>query len=365
MINHQEQYDFLRSVGGVPISHAKQGPTSDPDIVDVWNFGLLMDYGPAGLVHTQESLSRRDAIINAMPRFQVSGRLSDDPKKIILWDVFKNPVVKKAMEPFLKKIGNTSGIYPGTHQFSGSCVGVGSGDNITIAAAVEVAYKGDPELPVTFFWPYHYARGRYRGGMRTPGEGSMSESQAEALLEDGTYRADVDGIPQLADRGDGLVLSGASQEIQWSDGDASNIMALLEKGRVNRFRTSSVIKSLDDARACIRDAKMPFMFCGMWGGLMTCPVVGTPPVLLNREATQWSHNQTCIAWWDHPELGELFAIKNQWGNTVHGQDPAGLPPGAYWIKAADAQKQIRQGSCIVVSAFDGFPALDMTFDWTA
>jgi len=361
------EFDFLTSVGGRPVSPGLKYFAADPDDkVEVWNFGLLQEQGPEGLAHTHETIEIRDRLTASMPRFQLKGKLSSDPTKVILWDVFKHPLVKQALISFLQKAGGRSEIYPGNKQFSGSCVGVGSGDNICIAAAVEVAYKGDLELPVIFFWPFHYARGRYRGGMRTPGDGSFSEAQAEAILEDGTIRADLESvsIPMLRDNGDGLVLSGASEEIRWSDGDAANIMALLEKGRVNRFRTSAVIRSVDDARACIRDAKMPFMFCGMWGGLMQCPVVGNPPCLLNRSSGSWAHNQTAMAWWDHPELGELFGIKNQWGNA-HGTDPAGLPTGAYWIKAADMERQIRGGSCISVTAFDGHPALDMTFDWTA
>lgn len=359
-----KDFKFLKSVGGKPVSSGMKTLTGRPDQVEEWNFGLLVDHGPDELQHTSVTKGLKRHFQDMRPSFQLTGRLSGDPKKVILWDVFRMPVVQKSMAATLQKMGGRSEIYPGNKQFSGSCVGVGSGDDICIAAAVEVAYKGDPELPVIFFWPYHYARGRFRGGMTSPGDGSYSEAQVEAIMEDGTYLATGEDIPLLKDNGDGLVLSNDREEISWSDGDAANIMRLVDTGRKHRFRSSAVIRNLDDARACIRDAKTPFLWCGSWGGMMKCPVVGNPPCLLNKKQGVWQHNETAMAWWDHPELGELFGIKNQWGNA-HGIDPAGLPVGAYWVKAGDMEYQLRQGSCIVVSAFDGHPALDINFDWTA
>lgn len=361
-------YKFLKSVGGRPVSKDMRTFASRPDSVEEWNFGLLTDYGPQELQHTPASKTVQRHLSATKPRFQLTGRLAKDQNKVILSDVFKHPTVQKSIQSFLQKFGGRSDVFPGFHQLTGSCVGTGAGNDATIAAAVEVAWKGDPELPVVFFWPYHYARGRFRGGMTRPGAGSFSEAQVEAFLEDGTIRADIDGIPVFKDGGDGLVMPGGGrQEMEWSDGDASNIMTLLETGRENRFKTSSVIRSWDDARDCIRDAKMPFLFCGSLGGIMECPIKGNPPCLLNRRGPRpWMHNQTGMAWWDHPELGELLGVWNQWGLKAHGgPDPGGLPWGASWYTRQDAEYQIRQGSCIVVSSFDGHPALDLDFDWTA
>ena len=42
-----------------------------------------------------------------------------------------------------------------------------------------------------------------------------------------------------------------------------------------------------------------------------------------------------IAWWLHPQLGELYFLMNQWGKNAHGKCPSGAPNGGVWIRKDD------------------------------
>lgn len=351
----QSVFDFLLSVGGTPVAKGGHDIARTPYEEIEWNFGLLQStHKIEGLWMDGDKESKRYNLMNSMPKFEIKGKRKTDPKKVILTDIFKHPKVLSAK-------GFNGKVFPGFRQVEGSCVGSGAGNLINTLNCIEVATKNDPEEPFMVWWPFHYGRGRFRGGMTRPGHGSFSQAQVEAFEKDGVIRQDLDGLPNYSDN-DGYVLS-SSVETQWSDGDAPTSMQWVEKARTQLIQTVAPIRDADDAREAIING-YPFMFCGMWGGLMKCPVVGTPPVLLNRGATTWSHNETCIAWYDHPELGELFGVWNQWGLQTHGTDPAGLPGGAYWIKKVDMEKQIRGGDCIVPSNLKGYPARDLDF-WRA
>ena len=67
------------------------------------------------------------------------------------------------------------------------------------------------------------------------------------------------------------------------------------------------------------------------------------------------------AYWNHPTLGEIFYILNSWGPRTHGTDPAGGPPGGFWVKKSEIDYITRQGDSFAFSQFDGFPAQKL--DW--
>ena len=90
---------------------------------------------------------------------------------------------------------------------------------------------------------------------------------------------------------------------------------------------------------------------------------GADAVLVGRRGPRWSHQMSILAWWEHPKLGELFWIQNQWGLNAHGKDPSGGPPGGVWVPKVDVDWLIRDGDeCFAFSQFDGFPA--QTFSWS-
>lgn len=344
----QADYDFLCSVGGAPIMRNGREFADNPGDTYSWNFGLCGPDAPAHLFLTKEEDADRYALTSGWPSFSIDGNPEDGEKKVILSDLWRDPRV----------LQNTGGkVFSGFKQLTGSCVGSGSGNALFALACVEVVRLGDPEEALIPWWPLSYGRGRYHMGSRSSGEGSTSEGQVEAFRKDGILRAGLEGLPSFTDE-DGLTLTRAV-EMEWSNG-ARIDERWLSVSRKNLVRTAAVVRNADEGREAIRNG-YPILWCGSWGGLMRCPTAGDPPVLLNRQAGTWMHNQTCLAWWDHPTLGELFGILNQWGHGTHGTDPAGLPPGAYWIRAVDFDRQARGGSCIAISQFDGFPAQRITW----
>ncbi len=250
-----------------------------------------------------------------------------------------------------------------------NCVGV-SGGNITFAtSAIEVARMNEPEQAVVPFWPFAYGRSRYRSGIGGRGEGSTGSGMAEALTTDGVLDSNLDsidepvtaGLPQLKVGTDGMLDVGSSIEMEWSDGGRIP-EKYLTVARRNIFKSASRIRSADEGREAIANGYY-MLFCGMWGGLMRCPIEGSPGRLMNRRASSWSHCQVCIGWEDHPQFGEIFYILNQWGDAHGGQCPSGAPVGGYWIKKAEFDWQARTGECIAMSQFSGYPTPDWEIPW--
>ena len=105
----------------------------------------------------------------------------------------------------------------------------------------------------------------------------------------------------------------------------------------------------------------PVTIASDWGGRMRCPVV--EGVLLNERRTTWMHQMVVVGWQDHPKLGELFYVLNSWGDSAHGDDPAGGPPGGFWVKAREIDYITAQGDSWAFSQFNGFPAQEL--EWGA
>jgi hypothetical protein len=316
----------------------------DPNVI--WDFGWIAP----DLRSTEESRADQQAKASLAPFVLQGKNRYGEERKAFLWECWKHPDAVAQM-----KFGK---VYPGVHQITGSCVGAGGCNYLYSLACVEMIRLGEPELAVVPFWLLPYGRSRYYLGDRGPGEGSLGSTFAKAVLEDGYIEADRDGLPTYTSD-DGLIW-GRNVELSWSDGDEKKTLDLLPHSRKHLVKTCAQIRNADDAREAIVGG-FPFGFCGDWGGLMECPV--TEGVLLNRRAGSWNHQQSCHGWWDHPKLGEIFYILNQWGLRTHGICPTGAPPGGYWIKKNEMEYQCRNGECFVPSQFNGFPAPDRPLSW--
>lgn len=326
----------LHAVGGVSLGGA--GAACGSAIG--WDFGWVPP-------------DRRDPTIDAAlapPALAITGTgRAGAATRALLWECWSDPRV----------MASAGGLYPGVHQVTGSCVGAGGGNAVFALSAVEVVRLGDPEQVLIPFWPLAYGRSRHYAGMRGRGDGSFAGAFGRAAREDGFLPATTEGLPSFT-RDDGLVW-GRATELEWSDGDAI-APRWLEQSRRHLVRGVAAVRSADQCREALVNG-YPVMFCGDWGGLMRCPTRGNPEVLVNRRTTQWLHNQTALGWWDHPTEGEIYYVLNQWGREAHGRCPTGAPPGGYWISRADMEYQCRNGECLALSQFDGFPAADYEVPW--
>jgi hypothetical protein len=334
--------DFLRSVGGKRIS---LGPNGGP----TWSFGWIPPEN-----RNDEQEANDDAARATMPRFAVDGATKypsgSAPERVDLFALWKHPDVVAA----------NGWEFTGVHQLTGSCVGAGGGNCWFTLACLDAVQRGDAETPLLPFWLLPYGRSRYYLGDRGPGEGSTGGTFAKAAREDGVVPAVGDGMPTFT-RDDGFVW-GRSVEMKWSDGDNPDTMRLLPTSRKHLVKTTAQCRSASDVREAIVNG-FPCTCASMYahdGGRVQG--TGKNVCLLARRTGSWAHQMSLLAWWMHPEFGELFWLMNQWGLRAHGQDPAGGPSGGVWIKASDVD-WICRDEVFAFSQYDGFPAPAKPLDW--
>lgn len=291
---------------------------------------------------TRTQSNAHQAALLSMPKFNIIGRTDGSVDKVFLFDLWKHDLVKNAL-------GYS---YDGMHQLTGSCVGVGGGNVIFSVIAVDSILRGDRESIVIPFWLIPYGRSRYYCGMTSPGEGSMGSAFAKAAKEDGVLDAKQSGLPTF-NNSDGLIW-GEKTEYSWSDGDAQQTMKLLPESRKHLIKTTAQCNNSDQVREALING-YPCTCASSWGGLMQCSV--TEGVLLNRRTGTWNHQQSIQGWWNHPKLGEIFYIMNQWGKGAHGKCPSGAPEGGYWIKKGEVDWMCNDGQEVFAfSQFEGFPS---------
>lgn len=326
---------FLKSVGGKRLAHGKSRTA-------VWNFGWLPPEQ-----RTDDEQAAHIKALGEMPRFAVTGddlSESDDADKALLFELWKHPHVVE-----------TNGFeFPGIHQVTGSCVGAGGGNVLMTLACVEAIRLGEPEQALIPFWLLPYGRSRYHCGMKSPGEGSLGSCFAKAAREDGVIPAKASGLPSF-DNSDALVW-GSRTEMSWSDGDAQQTLALLPESRKHLCQTVAQCANSEDVKKALFNG-YPCTAASMYAHRPS--VQSDPPVLLGKKSGSWSHQMSILGCWNHPKLGWIFWLMNQWGKGAHGTDPAGGPPGGVWITASDVD-WICRDEVFAFSQFNGFPAPEPT-----
>jgi hypothetical protein len=349
----QPDDDFLREVGGKRIALGPAGQYGE-----TWNFGWIPPENRTEVA--AEAACRASA---EMPRFVVDGPTQypgrgrtgggSEPERVNLYEAWTHPDVVEA----------NGYEFTGVHQLTGSCVGAGGGNCWFTLGCMDVIKRSDAEAPLLPFWLLPYGRSRFYLGDRGPGEGSTGSTFAKAAREDGVVPADPKHSPGLPPftRDDGFVW-GRSVEMKWSDGDNSDTMALLPASRKHLVQTTAQCRSASDVREAIVNG-YPCTCASMYahnGGRVQG--TGKNAVLLASRSGSWAHQMSLLAWWMHPEFGELFWLMNQWGLRAHGQDPAGGPAGGVWIKASDVD-WICRDEVFAFSQFGGFPAPAKPLSW--
>lgn len=335
---------LYRSVGGVPYQPRLRQSLAAMGTENVWNFGWVPMED-----RTPEEQAIHEASVAAMPKFAIQGSYDDTIKKVCLTDLWSNPTTVKAL----------GFAFTGIRQITGSCIGAGGGTCKTSLILSEIIGKRDVERIVIPFWLLPYGRSRMRGGMRGRGEGSFGSTFADAARLDGWLEADTSGLPEFQKMGDGFITWGESAEYQWSAGEQIS-SSWLEKAKVYLTGTTARAQSPDDIRAGLLNG-YPSTIASSWGCQSGPRVEGSPSVLLGRRSGSWGHQMSIHAWWEHPSLGELFWIHNQWGDYC-GRCPTGMPAGGFWVLRSEVDWICRTGEAFVFSNFaNGFPARSL--DW--
>jgi hypothetical protein len=267
-------------------------------------------------------------------------------------------------------------LLPNNWQFTGSCVNGGGYNALKARIGVEIANLGQPESYKLPFTLIAYGQSRYMAFRDTSeGEGSSGDAMAKALQSVGVVDVDDPGVPRPVICGPAICYDRAT-ELKFSSirNHPPEVLERCKKHTLSYVEVTSADQGVKELRR-----GRPMTFAGNWGGVMKCPVKGTPAVLLMPHSDEWNHQQSVHAFWFHPTLGLIFYVLNNWyrpgpdmkvemtrngqiirvtqaGTAIssHGESLNGEPPGGYWILAKDFEYQCRTGEVRSLKGFTGF-----------
>ena len=269
----------------------------------------------------------------------------------------------------LWKAANGGKLPPFSWQSTGSCVGSASYHGGQIhAQAGDIVTRGDHEQFRLTFWLYSYGVGRFLGRMRSRGSGSYGSVQARAVKEYGLLPMGYGATPQPQYVAGGDWIKFPSQtELEWSYAPRFPISVadLKLESEKNQVQQTVRIRSTSQVRELLTSGFGVTIACSF--GMRSKPrVTGDPQVLLAKWDGSWSHQQSNPAAFNHPGLGWIYWIQNQWGPKSHGRCPFMTAYdakilGGYWVDESTYQRMIENGECYGHSDTEGFTP--RVIDW--
>ena len=271
-----------------------------------------------------------------------------------------------------ERVANGNILLPRNWQVTGSCVNGGGQNAVSSLVSIEKLMLTAPEsifLPFTLL-AYGAARGAL--GDRGEGEGASASQFAQELYNIGVGDTELDLYPkpQILDI-DGSVYKDRclvypeGTELKYSSARNATPAQLADaaKSKIKQIRIRSAQEAIKELRR-----GRPLTWAGDWGGKMTMSYAGEPRVLYcERRYDTWYHQESCTGWWNHPTLGSIFNILNQWfmkksnglAASVHGPVSDDSPSGSYWIPEKEFEYQCRSGEvCSIYNAQGRIKNLD-------
>lgn len=255
----------------------------------------------------------------------------DLPKgtKLILTDLWKHPdVVADVGRPFIRELQNT-----------GSCVKVG-GTNALRVSIASARVAGEHKAFEPFCW-HNYAMSRHYYGDDGEGEGSMGSTFAKSLHEDGVrdWPQDTgDAMPDYKHTGDHIDITG-QQELRWSSYRNPEVQRMLAGTREHRLGSAAELSTPADCKAMLVNGYGIAWACNNFIGDASVQGSGTDACVVGYWNGRGGHQQWLLGYWEHPSLGPLYAVGNNWGDNTYPRDPAGLMLCCCWVtekRLADA-----------------------------
>jgi hypothetical protein len=287
-------------------------------------------------------------------KFAIKGTPKSDPgPRVSLLSMWKHPQI----------VADISRAFTGFYQFTGSCVGVGGGNAIFSTIVFDILERNQAERAYIPWWPFTYGKSRFRLGDTRPGEGSLGSTFAEAAEQDGQFSKDEAGLEAMSFSDERGVCLSKDIEMKWSDGDdipqQFNTIAAKHKCHVE-----AEIKRAEDLREAIRNYHACSFACNRYMNPDNCRIAGSGDnkVLLGSFDTNGGHQQSVQEWWDHPDLGPIGYVLNQWGDAYEIDPATGLRRGC-WVKMENFQTTIRTQDAEVFpwTNVEGYPA--QTLSW--
>jgi hypothetical protein len=257
---------------------------------------------------------------------------------------------------------------PYSWQQTGSCVNSGAWNTLVTRHAIDAAVGPDP-LPfaLPFTLPAYGLSRKLAFGRDDEGEGSSGDEMAQALQQLGSTQYDLKelaGVLPVAKVYDIALTYTAEVEMRYSA--AHNCPAAVADQCKRHTIEYVKITSLDEAESELRKLR-PFTIAGNWGSRMQMQYRGTGAnrVLFGDYADSWEHQMSCHGVAQHPELGRLWLIMQNWymiqGSQclpVHGEpgEFADVPRGTFWVQDEMIQHQLsyRWGELRSIKSLKGY-----------
>lgn len=251
------------------------------------------------------------------------------------------------------------------HQLTGSCVGAGGGNGIFSVIAVQRCIATAPTKAFVPWWPFNYGRSRLYMGDRGRGEGSLGSTFAKTIITDGMISASEPGLPKFSNA-DGLTLTSAL-EMAWSDGDSSLVMDFMDEAKPHPLGSAAIARNAQDLKTGIING-YPFTFaCNNYIGKASIKGEGENACVVGYWDGRGGHQQSGHAYWNHPTLGPLFWIQNNWPGSTYPKDPAGGPVCGCWVTEAKVEVAFQlDAEVYILSHLNWFPAqpeVPEAFSW--
>lgn len=245
-----------------------------------------------------------------------------------------------------------------------NCVGAGGGNALFTLIAIQRLFAENPTVAFIPWWCFNYGRSRLYAGMRNPGEGSFGSTFFKSLVQDGVMNAATQGLPQFSKQ-DGLMLT-RSIELQWSDGDERLVTQYMNIAKEHPIGASSQVKTIDQVAANIQNGYPLTIACN--NNISMAQIIGSgeDACVVGRWNNYGPHQQSIHDLWEHPNLGPLYYVMNNWPGSTYPRDPAGGPICGCWVKERDVEVAMRlDAELFALSNLTWFPAQSKVMEYFA
>lgn len=290
-------------------------------------------------------------IMFAMPKYAMpSMGTPEKGTKMMLTDTWYHPAVVEAL----------GFAFPGWHQLTGSCVGVGGGNGTQTLNFIDSLIRNEPEKIVLHAWVYNYGRSRQLAGMRGRGEGSLGSTYVKSLEIDGSSDWIKElGLPDVTVSGQLQI--GKQQELDWSDGTKAS-QPLRDEAKPRKV-TSTPLSDGESVRDAILNGYPVLRAFGSFVNPNTDRVRNG--VCRGSYNGRGGHQESWLNYWHHPQEGELIYEMNQWGQKAYSKCPSGAPEGGVWVSLDEVDRKCKEryAEIFALSQYDGYPAQPKVYNW--
>lgn len=245
--------------------------------------------------------------------------------KVILTDFWKNASV----------VADVGFEFNGFYQFTGSCVGVSTGNAVFTLGAVQRTLSDAPTKAFVPFWGWNYGTCRYKEGDRGQGEGAVDSVMGE-VLKTGVLVSTEQGLPQFKRTSDGMQLD-KTTELRWSDGGSSLVKGFDSAAKQFPVGGIAPLSSVDDIAASIINGYPVLDGCEYYIGGGSIKGSGADAYVVGKYDGRGGHSTCILGYWNHPNDGELFLYSNQWGTSTYPTDPAGGGRCCVWTPRSNLE----------------------------